>query len=389
MTLTDRSSNGRTIVNAVMLQPISADSQSALKPMLSWYDATVTSGTHTVSSLNRSFVRLSATASIIPDQQRLQVFGSVIESPTISTRPLHWGSEQAGIMEIGGLMVSGIAKLSITHRDLTVRTMRMGDVSLTLKPLPGKHDVRFIGLYGSRGDALTVDLSGEVTSYTIRGLDVVEPDNFDVRLTGGGILHCVDCNISLQNSIASGGSALHLRQTVSAIVTDAEGNPKKGAVVDVVGRTGTVLATGVTDEQGFVVIDTVLIGSTTTKVVDHRPIAIRLTNGDGATQTETVSTSHWTQVMFRDSSTVGVDEEHPHPTAVMPMPVTTSSAAVVADDRGILGIELLTVAGERVFRQQGTGEPRLPLNLYGMTPGMYVLTVTTPAGSSTMPLIIQ
>ena len=388
-TFTDRATTARTMLNIVLLQPLSADSQNMLSSSLAWNDVAISSGTHTIGTLNRSFIRLDPTASVSPHSEGMQINGSVIESPTLTTQPIAWGSADVGSMQIGGLLVTGFTKPTITHRDLIVRTMRFGDAALTLKPQPGKHDVCFVGLYGSRGDALTVDCSGDVKTYTIMGLDIVKPDNFDVRVTGGGTMHCVDCNISLQNSIASGGSAIQLRQTVSAIVMDAEGNPRQGAVVDVVGRTGTVLASGVTDDEGYVVIDTVLVGTTTTKVVDHRPIAVRLTNGDGTTQSEGVSASYWTQVMFRDSSTVGVNEERRQPTTVMPMPLTSTSAAVVVDDRGILGIEVLTLAGERVLAQTGTGLARLPLDLHDMAAGVYVLVVTTPVGRSTVPLIIQ
>lgn len=388
-TFTDRATTARTNVNIVLLQPLSADSLTPLKRTLAWHDVAIGSGTHTIGTLNRSFIRLDPTASIAPHPEGMQINGSVITSPTLVTQPTTWGSIDVGTLQIGGLLVTGFTKPTITHRDLTVRTMRFGDAALTLKPLPGKHDVRFVGLYGSRGDALTVDCSGDVKTVTITGLDIVKPDNFDVRVTGGGTMHCVDCGISLQNSIASGGSSIQLRQTVSAIVLDAVGNPKKGSVIDVVSRTGTVLASGVTDDEGYIVIDTVLIGTTTTKVVDHRPISIRLTNGDGTMQSAEISASYWTQVTFRDSSTVRVYEQGRQPTSVMPMPVSATSAAVVVDDRGILGVELLSLAGERLLVQPGTGLARLPLGLQGMATGMYVLVVTTPGGRSTIPLIIQ
>lgn len=388
VSLTDQETASRTILRSTILRPVEADTTNLLPNSLSHIDAAVSTGTHPVGRIENSYVTLQPTSTLSADASEVRISGANITSPTPG-RPIEWTSSATGRFNIGGLVVSGVPKLAITHRDLTVRSLRATDAALVLQPTGGTHSVSMLGLYGSRGDALTVDLSGSIKSYVIHGLDVVRPDNFDVRVVGGGTVHCVDCSINLPNTITPGGGAVHLRQTLSAIVSDAAGDPKKGATVDVISRTGTVLASGVTDDEGFVVFDTVLVGSATNRIVDHRPVSIRLTSGDGSTQQRVVGTSFWSQHFFVDSSTVSVADHSRAFLSVMPMPLSEHHAAMVVDERGIVEVELVDVTGVRMLTRRGDGVQRLPLPMQGVAPGMYVLIVTTPGGRSSLPVIVR
>ncbi|MBU3741294.1 MAG: hypothetical protein FGM24_03300 [Candidatus Kapabacteria bacterium] len=389
VSLTDKETASRTILRSTVLRPMNADSTMLLPTSLSLNDAVVASGTHPVRRIENSYVELSATSTLSADATELRISGANISSTSTTGSPLEWTSAAAGRCNIGGLVLSGVPKLSIAHNDLAIRSMRAGTTALVLRPTGGTHNVSMLGLYGSRGDAVTVDLSGNIKSYVIRGLDVVRPDNFDIRVSGGGIVHCVDCSINLPNTITPNGAAVHLRQTLSAIVNDAAGNPRKGATVDIVSRTGTVLATAVTDEEGFALLDTVLLGSATNRIVDHRPVSIRLTNGDGSTQQRLVGTSFWSQHFFVDSSTVSVAGYAASSPTVMPMPLSEHLTATVVDERGIVEMELIAVTGARVLTQRGDGAQRMALPMQGVAPGMYVLVVTTPGGRSSLPVIVR
>jgi hypothetical protein len=238
-------------------------------------------------------------------------------------------------------------------------------------------------------EGTVVDLVGDADSYMVYGAHVVRPDNFDVRVTGSGTVHCVDCSVNLPNTIAASGTALHLRQNISAVVTDGTGLPRSGVKIDVVGRSGAVLASAITDAEGFAMLDTVLIGITTNKLVDHRPVTVRMTAADGSTQEQSVITSLWAQVQFRDSTIVSVHDRQSALPTVRPMPLTTSHAAYVVDERGITSVDIVSITGSIVRHVQGSGTDRVALATQDLAPGAYTVVVTTPTGRSSVPIIVR
>ena len=388
-TLTNTETAARTVLHTSVLRPIAANASTPLPSSLRWNSATVSEGIHTATSVRNSLLTVRSGATVVPDPMSFDAQGSSIEFSGTPTPAISLGDATSDGIRIGGLCITGASKLTIAHRAITMRSLRLGGAALTLKPTAGNHDVVAVGAYGSRGDAITVDLVGDADSYMVYGAHVVRPDNFDVRVTGSGTVHCVDCSVNLPNTIAASGTALHLRQNISAVVTDGTGLPRSGVKIDVVGRSGAVLASAITDAEGFAMLDTVLIGITTNKLVDHRPVTVRMTAADGSTQEQSVITSLWAQVQFRDSTIVSVQDRQSTLPTVRPMPLTTSHAAYVVDERGITSVDIVSITGSIVRHVQGSGTDRVALATQDLAPGAYTVVVTTPTGRNTVPIIVR
>lgn len=387
-TMSDAQTGSRTRYHTTVLRPVRATATTPLPATLRWNDVVLDDGDHAISSVRNSWIAVAPSATVTAGASAFDVQGSTMEFGASPAPALAWGNATSDGIRIGGLCLTGAGKLSIKHRDIILRSMRLGNAALTLTPTQGKHDVSAIGAYGSRGDAITVELSAATPSYTMYGTHVVRPDNFDIRVVGTGTVHCVDCSVNLPNTIAAGGSALHLRQNISAVVVDAAGSPRAGVRVDVVGRTGNVLATTTTDAQGFAMMDTVLVGITTNKLVDHRPVTVRMTAADGKTQEQQVRSSLWSQVHFVDSTLVGVADSPLARPSVGPLPLRSTLDAYVNDERGVLSVDLVSLTGHVLAHVRDHGSRRVRIPTEHLPAGAYVVVVAVPNARYTIPVVV-
>lgn len=386
-TVVNTTTYGVTHLTTRVLAPTFAGGPAPI-PVGHHRNVVVPPGIQTISRLSNSFVELLPDAGLAGAASGVDLRDVIIESRSMTAPPFTIDARAAGSLTLEGVVLAGLRHTNIIHRDVAARHVVV-DAPITLDVDQGTHDVAFLSSFGAKGHGVTLRFAQGVSSMDCYGLMVVEPDSLDVVVQGQGQVRCIDCDIDIANTGVAFGASLTQMQNISAVVSDRDGEAVRGRTLDVVGRTGDVLGTATTNDDGVATFESVVIASMTDVLIDHRPVRVRLNGAGGAAQWRDVAHSGWTQVFFEDSTSTSVDDIQTSNARVAPMPLDRDGTAHVYDGRGIRRVEVYDVRGVLVAMADGSGAERVAVPLSGIPTGWYAVVVVRDNGSDRLPVIVR
>lgn len=386
-TVTNATTFSTTVLSTRVLAPSFAGGPAAIGAGHHRY-VVVPPGMQTISTLAHSFVELLPDAGLAGATSGVDLRDVIIESRSLTAPSFTIDASGGPAPFFEGVVMAGLHDIKIIHRDLATRHLAT-DAPITLGVGSGVHDIAFLSTYGAKGHGLRLQFAQGANAVDLQGVVVVEPDSLDIIVQGQGQARCIDCEIDIANTGVAFGSSLTQLQSISAVVSDKDGNGVAGKTLDVVSRTGDVLSSAVTNADGVATFDPVAIASMTDVLIDHRPLRVRLNGAGNVSQVRDVAHSGWAQVFFEDSTSTSVDDSPMAGAMVVPMPLDQGGRAEVRDGRGIQKVEIRTLQGLLVAAADGWSTERVALPMAGLAPGWYLVTVVREAGQDRLPVIIR
>lgn len=294
--------------------------------------------------------------------------------------------------QLQDVVIGGIESVSIVHDDININHLTLSEAPLILQPSLGTTNANIHGvtLYGSRGNALTIGLQrGE--SISISNLVIEGADEAHIVMAGApGQISCTNCEVDFNKLVPLFGGMIALRQTVSAVVTDANGDPIMNAVVAVTDGRGFVIDSMTTDADGIAEID-VEVAIVTDVMVDHRPITVVLRARDGSTQDDTVRVQGWTQAFFSDTTRPSsvFETNRDHTWSVTPNPVNHGSEAQLSDFYPLNTVTVVDLQGRVLLEIDVTDANTVSLPLSKLSSGFYLVQYYQRNKLSSVPLIVR
>lgn len=252
---------------------------------------------------------------------------------------------------------------------------------LTITGSPGLRidTLRGVKILGTAGPALVLDSIAD--PVRIEDLAIERSDLQEVTLSKSVDLSCVDCRYDDGRTSVGPGSILRRYGRLNVVVTDPDENAKPEISVRIVSADGTEVFSGLTDEDGFIPMQELLLstndGGTLTTHAPHY-VTVRT---DQVTLRDTIDRVGWTGRVYEvpaDATSVRSDEAiagesiTPHPARAGEQMVLTLSRFAGRQ----LAVRLHDASGEKVLGLAGVvdAEGRIGLRLPSDLPsGTYVM----------------